>query len=133
MDNYEDKKKLLLDMIAFATIEGELIKKEFDFIFQLANLLNLERGSFMDLFHHELPVLDLSDELLRTQQFYRLALLMDIEGVLLDKDSTIIRQLAIHMGVSTEVAKKILKKMKSSPHLIISPEALTRIYKEEKY
>lgn len=133
MDNYEDKKKLLLDMIAFATIEGELIKKEFDFIFQLANLLNLERGSFMDLFHHELPVLDLSDELLRTQQFYRLALLMDIEGVLLDKDSTLIRQLAIHMGVSTEVAKKILKKMKSSPHLIISSEALTRIYKEEKY
>lgn len=133
MDNYEEKKRLLLEMIAFATVDDVLIKKEFDFIFQLANLLNLERGNFMDLFLQELPVLDLSDELLRTQQFYRLALLMDLEGVLLDKDSTMIRQFAIHMGVGSEVAKKILKKMKNSPHVIISSENLFRIYKEEQF
>lgn len=33
MEAYQEKKKLLLEMIAFATVDGQLNKKGYDFYF----------------------------------------------------------------------------------------------------
>lgn len=132
MNTYEEKKSLLLEMIAFSTVDGHLHKKEYEFLFLIANELNIEKGGFNDLFHQELPKLPLKTELQRIQQFYRLALLMHSDGVLHTKESVAIREISIRMGLNPEATKRVLKKMEKSPKTIISSDVLISIFKEER-
>jgi hypothetical protein len=132
MDTYEEKKSLLLEMIAFSTVDGHLHKKEYEFLFLIANELNIEKGGFNDLFHQESPKLPIKSELQRIQQFYRLALLMHSDGVLHIKEAVAIKEIGIRMGLNPEASKRILKKMEKSPKTIISPDVLMRIFKEER-
>jgi hypothetical protein len=56
---------------------------------------------------------------------------MQRDGILLLKDSAVIRRFAITMGLKPEVAKRILKKMKTAPNTILSNDTLFRILEEE--
>ncbi|WP_339919811.1 excinuclease ABC subunit B [uncultured Flavobacterium sp.] len=132
MNMYEDKKNLLLDMIAFSTVDGHLNKKEYEFLFFIANELNIEKGGFNDLVHQELPVLSLKNESRRIQQFYRLALLMHSDAIAQGKEATAIKQIAIRMGLNPEAAKRVLKKIEKSPSTTIPTDVLLRIFKEER-
>lgn len=131
MDIQDEKKNLLLEMIAFATVEGQLQKKDFDFLFVLSNTLNIERGGFMDLFQQKTVAIPVKTKSLRVQQFYKLALFMQRDGTLLLKDAAVIRRFAITMGLKPEVSKRIIKKMKSNPNTILSNDMLFRILEEE--
>jgi hypothetical protein len=132
MNTYEEKKSLLLEMIAFSTVDGHLHKREYEFLFLIANELNIEKGGFNDLFHQELPKLPIKTELQRIQQFYRLALLMHSDGNLHIKESVAIKEIGIRMGLNPEASKRILKKMEKSPKTIISSDVLMKIFKEER-
>ncbi|SDX65920.1 excinuclease ABC subunit B [Flavobacterium degerlachei] len=132
MNTYEEKKSLLLEMIAFSTVDGHLQKREYEFLFLIANELNIEKGGFNDLFHQELPILPIKTEFQRIQQFYRLALLMHSDGVLHIKESVAIKEIAIRMGLNPEASKRVLKKMEKSPNTVISGDVLMRIFKEER-
>src|SRR3970040_1333599 len=115
MDTNEEKVSLLLDMIAFSTVDGHLHKREYDFLAIVANELGFEIDVFNDLFHQELPQLPIKSEFLRIQQFYRLALLMHSDGFLHKKEAVAIQQMAINMGLSPMAMKRILKLMKEAP------------------
>jgi len=128
---YEEKKNLLLEMIAYASTDGQLSKKDYDFLFSLANDLNLGKGDFIDMLNYELPKLSEITELIRIQQFYRLLLFFQNEGILYKKDINMIFQLAITMGLNTDIAKEILRRMKSSPNSIIPDDTLIKIYWDE--
>jgi uncharacterized tellurite resistance protein B-like protein len=132
MNTYEEKKSLLLEMIAFSAVDGHLHKKEYEFLFLIANELNIEKGGFNDLFHQELPKLPLKTELQRILQFYRLALLMHSDGVVHLKESVAIKEIAIRMGLNPEASKRVLKKMDKSPKTTISSDVLMSIFKEER-
>ncbi|EIA08124.1 hypothetical protein [Flavobacterium frigoris] len=132
MNTYEEKKSLLLEMIAFSTVDGHLNKREYEFLFLIANELNIEKGGFNDLFHQELPKLPLKTGFQRIQQFYRLALLLYNDGVLHVKESVAIKEIAMRMGLNSEASKRILKKVEKSPKTIISSAVLMKIFKEEQ-
>jgi uncharacterized tellurite resistance protein B-like protein len=132
MNTYEEKKSLLLEMIAFSKVDGHLHKKEYEFLFLIANELNIEKGGFNDLFHQEPPKLPIRNEFQRIQQFYRLALLMHSDGTLHVKESVAIKEIAIRMGLNPEASKRILKKMEKSPKTIILADVLMKIFKEER-
>ncbi|MFV8375611.1 excinuclease ABC subunit B [Flavobacterium sp. LB1P62] len=132
MDTYEEKRSLLLEMIAFSTVDGQLHKREYDFLFIVANELNLVKGGFNDLFHQELPQLPIKSDFQRIQQFYRLALLMHCDGILHKKETIAIQQIAIDMGLNPEATKRILKLMKEAPNAIIDGEVLLNIFQEEQ-
>jgi hypothetical protein len=108
---YEES--LLLEMIAFSTVDGHLHKEYEFFFFLIANQLNIEKG-FNDLFHQELPKLPIKNEFQRIQQFYRLALLMHRDGIHI-KEAEAIKQTAIRMGLNPEATKRVLKKWKMRP------------------
>jgi uncharacterized tellurite resistance protein B-like protein len=129
---YEEKKSLLLEMIAFSTVDGHLHKKEYEFLFLIANQLNIEKGGFNDLFHQELPKLPIKNEFQRIQQFYRLALLMHRDGILHIKEAEAIKQTAIRMGLNPEATKRVLKKMENAPNVIIPADLLLKIFREER-
>ncbi|MBU0942150.1 MAG: excinuclease ABC subunit B [Bacteroidetes bacterium] len=132
MDMEEEKKNLLLDMIAFSTVDGELHKKEYDFLFLVANVLDIEKGGFNDLFHQEAPKNIIQSEFKRIQHFYRLALLMHCDGVLHEKEITTIYQISLSMGLNPNATKRVLQKMKKSPNTIIEPGELLQIFKEQQ-
>ena len=131
MPTYEEKISLLLEMIAFATIDGSLHKNEYTFLSIVANELGISVAVFNDLFHQELPTTVIKSEYERFYQFYRLALLMHSDGVLHPKEDDAIRQIAIDMGLNPLVTNRILKMMKSTRSPIIEADILLDIFKEQ--
>jgi hypothetical protein len=133
MDTCEEKKELLLEMIAFATVDGELSKKSYDFLFLIANELNFEKGGFIDLFSLELPKLSDNMKLIRIKQFYQLVVFFQNDGVLYKQDPDLIVRIAISMGLDTEAIRYLVKKVKNSPNTAISDDTLWNIFHEETH
>jgi len=131
MEAYEEKKKLLLEMIAFATVDGQLSKKGYDFLFLIANELNFEKGGFIDLLSHDLPSLPTNMKLNRIKQFYQLLVFFQNDGVLYKQDPDLIVHIAISMGLDTDAIKVLIKKVKNAPNNTISEDALWKIFQEE--
>jgi hypothetical protein len=131
MNTFEEKISLLLEMIAFATIDGSLHKKEYLFLAIVANELKINNDEFNDLFHQELPQIVIKSEFERYQQFYRLALLMHSDGVLHPKEESSILQIGIDMGLNPNVTNRILKMMKKNRSPIIEADVLLEIFKEQ--
>jgi len=131
MNSYEEKRSLLLEMIAFSTVDGQLHRREYDFLAIVANELNIDKGVFNDLFHQELPHIHIKSEFGRIQQFYRLALLMHCDGVLHAKENDAIQQISLNMRLNPAATKRILKMMKSGPTPMIDSTVLLRIFQEQ--
>ena len=131
MNTHEEKRSLLLEMIAFSTVDGRLHKNEYAFLAIVANELNIGKTEFNDLFHQELPYILIKSEFERFQQFYRLALLMHSDGVLHPKEETTIQQIAINMGLNPLVTKRVLVMMKKYGSPIIEADLLLEIFKEQ--
>ncbi|WP_338645659.1 excinuclease ABC subunit B [Flavobacterium sp. KS-LB2] len=131
MNTFEEKRSLVLEMIAFSTVDGQLHKREYEFLAIVANELGFEQDIFNDLFHQELPQFPIKTEFLRIQQFYRLALLMYCDGVLHKKEMTTIQQIAIDMGLNPIATKRILKLMNDAPNAIIDGEILLNVFQEQ--
>jgi uncharacterized tellurite resistance protein B-like protein len=131
MNTFEEKRSLLLEMIAFSTVDGQLHKREYEFLSIVAKELNIEKDIFKDLFHQELPKYPIKSEFQRIQQFYRLALLMHCDGVLHEKEAQAIQQIAIDMGLNPTATKRILKMMKEAPNAIIDAEVLLKTFQEQ--
>jgi len=127
----EEKKNLLLEMIAFATVDGHLHKKEYDFLFLIAKALGFDKVDFNDLFHQEAPKQIVQSEFKRIQHFYKLALIMHVDGVLHDKEISTIHQISIAMGLNPNATKRVLEKMKMTPNVVIEPNVLIQIFKEQ--
>ena len=131
MHTHEEKINLLSEMIAFAIVDGQLHQREYDFLALVACELRIDKTTFDDLFHQELPVLTIKSQFQRIQQFYRLALLMHCDGILHEKEETAIRQIAITMGLNPFATKRILEKMKASTNCMISGELLLEVFQEQ--
>jgi hypothetical protein len=131
MNTFEEKRSLLLEMIAFSTVDGHLHKREYEFLAIVANELGFKIDVFKDLFHQELPQLPIKSEFLRIQQFYRLALLMHSDGILHNKEAIAIQQMAINMGLNPIATKRILKLMEQAPNAIIDGGVLLNAFQEQ--
>ncbi|CAM4154131.1 excinuclease ABC subunit B [Flavobacterium weaverense] len=131
MNSFEEKRSLLLEMIAFSTVDGHLHKREFEFLEIVAKELNFDSEIFKDFFHQELPSLPIKSEFQRIQQFYRLALLMYCDGVLHKNEAIAIQQIALEMGLSPIATKRVLKLMYEAPNAIIDPKILLSIFQEQ--
>ncbi|MEN2400915.1 excinuclease ABC subunit B [Flavobacterium sp. MC2016-06] len=131
MNTKEEKRSLLLEMIAFSTVDGQLHKREYDFLWIVAQELSIDKSTFLDLFHQENPPQVLKSEFQRIQQFYRLALLMHCDGILHEKEAKAIQQIAIEMGLYPGAVKRVLDLMKKAPNAIIDPNLLLRVFQEQ--
>jgi uncharacterized tellurite resistance protein B-like protein len=131
MDTQIEKLNLLSEMIAFSLVDGRLHEREYQFVWIVAQELRVSKNEFNALFHKELPTTVIKSEFERIQQFYRLALLMHVDGVLHAKEEEAIRQIAINMGLNPSATSRILNLMKSSPSALISPEVLLLHFQEQ--
>ena len=131
MNTFEEKRSLLLEMIAFSTVDGQLHKREYDFLAIIAQELQINKEEFKQFFHEELLQLPIKTEFLRIQQFYRLALLMYCDGVLHEKEMITLKQIALDMGLNPTATKKVLKLMNEAPNAIIDGAVLLNVFQEQ--
>ena len=131
MNSFEERISLLNEMISFSIVDGKLHEREYEFLLLVATTLGIDKATFDDLFHNELKPLPIKSEFQRIQQFYRLALLMHVDGELHEKEETAIRQYAINMGLNPSATKRMLKMIKESPTKVVEPESLLNIFREQ--
>lgn len=131
MNTFEEKRSLLLEMIAFSTVDGQLHKREYDFLAIVAQELQINKDEFNQFFHEEVPQIPIKTEFLRIQQFYRLALLMYCDGILHEKEMITLQQIAINMGLNPIATKRVLKLMQSAPNAIIDGAVLLNVFQEQ--
>ncbi|WP_394776678.1 excinuclease ABC subunit B [Flavobacterium sp.] len=131
MNTETEKRSLLLEMIAFSTVDGQLHKREYDFLWLVAQELSIELSVFRDLFHQESTNSIIKSEFQRIQQFYRLALIMYCDGILHEKEAKAIQQIAIEMGLNPNATKRVLDLMKKAPNAIIDPNVLLKVFQEQ--
>ncbi|WP_166919510.1 TerB family tellurite resistance protein [Flavobacterium poyangense] len=131
MNTEEQKRSLLLEMIAFSTVDGQLHKRELDFLWLVAQELNIDKKDFQDLFHQEHTPLKIKSEFQRIQQFYRLALIMYCDGILHEKEALAIQQIAIEMGLNPMATKRILELMQKAPNAMLDPKVLLKVFQEQ--
>ncbi len=125
------KISLLLDMIAFAIVDGELHEREYNFLSLIAIELGINKEEFKQLFHEENPSEVIKNEFERIQQFYRLALLMHCDGVLHEREEIKIHEIGITMGLNPSAMKRVLKAMEQSPTRMVSPDYLLEVFQEQ--
>lgn len=131
MNLHDEKINLLTEMIAFAIVDGRLHEREYTFLSIVACELGVSKDTLNDLFHREISPLAIKSEFQRVQQFYRLALLMHVDGVLHHKEEVAIKQIAINMGLNPVVTRRILELIKASPTKILDPYLVLNAFKEQ--
>jgi uncharacterized tellurite resistance protein B-like protein len=132
MNTYEEKLSLLSEMIAFAKIDGQVHEREFQFLTIVAQQLRVEKDVFETLFNEPADKVILKTEHQRILQFYRLALLMQADGVLHDNEQVAIREMGINMGLSPFAMKGVLVEMKRSPTGMIDPDMLLALFRAQQ-
>lgn len=132
MNSYEEKLSLLTEMIAFAKIDGQVHEREYRFLSIVASQLNVENDAFKTLFTNPAPKVVIKTEHQRILQFYRLALLMQADGVLHSNEQVAIREMGINMGLSPFAMKSVLVEMQHSPTGLIDPEILLALFRAQQ-
>jgi len=132
MNSYEEKLSLLSEMIAFAKIDGQVHEREYRFLSIVASQLKVESDAFKTLFKEPVPKVVIKTEHQRILQFYRLALLMQADGVLHDNEQVAIREMGINMGLSPYAMKSVLVEMQQSPTGLIDPEVLLALFRAQQ-
>lgn len=131
MNSFEDKRNLLLEMIAFSTADGQLHQREYDFLSIIAHELHIDKAVFNDFFHQEFPQMPMKSEFQRICQFYRLALLMHSDGNLHSKKEEALQQISLNMGLNPSATNRILKLMQKESSPVLQPETILRIFQEQ--
>jgi len=132
MNSYEEKIKLLAEMVAFSVVDGKLHNREMQFLTIVAVELRIPRHDLNQLFHQEFDKPIIKSELQRIQQFYRLALLMHCDGVLHEREKNAIHEIGINMGLNPYAMRRVLKAMEQSSTGIIAPEFIVEVFQEQQ-
>lgn len=132
MNNNEEKLSLLLDMIAFSVVDGKLDPREYQFLSLIAGELRIDKPTLDALFHTEQRSHIIRSEPERIHQFYRLALLMHIDGVLHEREQAAIHQIALEMGLDPAATKRILQLMRESEFKILDPNVVFKIFRAQQ-
>jgi uncharacterized tellurite resistance protein B-like protein len=131
MEDFQEKISLLQEMIGFALVDGELHDREYDFIENIANYLEIDKPTFLSLFENKSELKVIKDEFNRICQFYRLALLMYSDGVLHEKEQIKINEIGINMGLNPYAIKRVLKIMENSPNQMVDGQTLLSLFSEQ--
>ncbi|MBF0693506.1 MAG: TerB family tellurite resistance protein [Flavobacterium sp.] len=132
MNTYEQKLSLLSEMIEFAKVDGELHEREIEFLALVAEELKIEKPVFIELFRQQSDLKIIKSEAQRIHQFYRLALLMQVDGILHERENIAIRQLGINMGLNPSAMNRVLEMLQKSTTGTLQAEQIFNTFKEQQ-
>lgn len=129
MNTLKEKLSILSEMIAFARIDNTLKQSEYDFLFNVAQSLDISKREFDALFQMEVEHIIPKSQADRLVQFNRLILLMNIDNENNLKEIERLHDIGLRMGLPPSAIEQVLSIMHEYPNRIVPPEIIINIFK----
>tara|TARA_R110000744_G_scaffold40533_8_gene91995 strand:+ start:197 stop:598 length:402 start_codon:yes stop_codon:yes gene_type:complete len=129
MPTEKEKLSILSEMIAFAKVNNELRETEYDFLFSVAQQLEVSKKSFDSLFTQNVEHIIPKSQSDRIVQFHRLLLLMNVDNKQELIEIRRIHDIGLKMGLPPGAIQQVLIIMHKYPDKIVPPEMLIAIFK----
>jgi hypothetical protein len=129
MSSHKEKLSILYEMISFAKVNNTIKQAEYDFLFNVAQQLEVSKKEFDSLFNTKVEHIIPKSQAERLVQFHRLVLLMNVDG---DNDLEEIKRLhdiGLVMGLPPSAIGQVLSIMHKYPNRIVPPEVIIEIFK----
>lgn len=129
MSSYKEKLSILSEMISFAKVNNSVKRAEYDFLFNVAQQLEISKKTFDELFEIEVEHIIPKSQAERIVQFHRLVLLMNVDN---QQDLIEIKRLhdmGLAMGLPPGAIQQVLSIMHKYPDKIVPPKILIDIFK----
>lgn len=129
MNTEKEKLSILSEMISFVKVDDTVKQAEYDFLFNVAQQLEVPKKVFDGLFlteaEHVIPK-SLADRLV---QFNRLILLMNVDDSQELNEIRRLHDIGLAMGLPPSAIQQVLSIMHKYPNKIVPPEVLISIFK----
>ncbi|WP_299320325.1 TerB family tellurite resistance protein [uncultured Maribacter sp.] len=129
MPTTKEKLSILSEMISFAKVNNEVKESEYDFLFSVAQQLEVSKKTFDSLFTSNVEHIIPKSQSERLLQFHRLILLMNVDD---DQDINEVKRIfdiGLNMGLPPGAIQQVLSIMHKYPNKIVPPEVLISIFK----
>lgn len=129
VNTLKEKLSILSEMIAFARVDNSLKQSEYDFLFNVAQSLEVSKRQFDGLFQREVEHVIPKSQAERLVQFNRLILLMNIDEENNLKEIERLHDIGLRMGLPPSAIEQVLSIMHEYPNKIVPPEIIINIFK----
>ncbi|NNM23017.1 MAG: TerB family tellurite resistance protein [Flavobacteriaceae bacterium] len=124
----ERKRALISDLILLAKADEKLTGSELDFIYRLANRMQVTPEEVDQLMGDPLPSKPIFSELERITHFHKLVLLMNVDRETHPKEVSMIRNFGLKMGIRPGAIDQILQTMENYEDKVIPAQKLIEIF-----
>lgn len=124
----QKNKALLSDLIVIAKADDKITEPEYDFLFRLAERMQLTREDVIILIESPIPSQPLFSEIERITHFHRLVLMMNVDMEAHEKEVATLRNFGLKMGIRPGAIDQILHKMNQYDDKVIPPKDLIDIF-----
>lgn len=125
----EEKLSLLADLIKLAKSDKEFREDEKQFIFAIAQQLEISPEDYIRLFKENIEFKAPKLEFDRIVHFQRLILVMNVDGSVDDLELDFVKDLGLKMGLNPLAILSVLNEMHKHPNNMIPPNILISIFK----
>ncbi|SIQ38718.1 hypothetical protein [Maribacter ulvicola] len=129
MPTNKEKLSILSEMISFAKLNDEVKKSEYDFLFSVAQQLQISKKTFDSLFTSNVEHVIPKSQSERLLQFHRLVLLMNVDNEQDINEVKGIYDIGLKMGLPPGAIQQVLAIMHKYANKIVPPEVLISIFK----
>ncbi|MEP2278771.1 TerB family tellurite resistance protein [Maribacter sp.] len=129
MPTNKEKLSILSEMISFAKVNNEVKDSEYDFLFSVAQQLEVSKKTFDSLFTSNVEHVIPKSQSERLLQFHRLVLLMNVDNNQDVNEVKRIYDIGLNMGLPPGAIQQVLSIMHNYPNKVVPPEVLISIFK----
>ncbi len=129
MNTHKEKLSILSELIAFARADDVVKVSEYNFLFDIATQLGIDKHTFDQLFHNKAEKIILKPQSERIVQFHRLLLLMNVDQEQHESELRRLHTIGLRMGLPPSAIDQVLTVMHQYPDKIIPPRVLLDIFK----
>ncbi|TLP80397.1 TerB family tellurite resistance protein [Maribacter sp. ACAM166] len=129
MPTEKEKLSILSEMIGFAKVNNEIKEMEYDFLFSVAQQLEVTKLTFDRLFKHDVEHVIPKSQSERIVQFHRLVLLMNVDNQQELIEIKRLHDIGLSMGLPPGAIQQVLSIMHQYPDKIVPPDVLINIFK----
>ena len=124
-----DPKSLISDLIYMVMADGKIKPSEIQFIEKLSKRMSVPMDEVYELFENPKKTRVPISEAERITHFYRLMLVMKVDGETHVEELIALEEFGLNMGIRPGVAEQIRSKMGEYKDGIVPPKELLKVFK----
>lgn len=127
----KEKLSLLTELIKLARTDQQLRDEEFNFLYAIAQQLEISDAEFKGLFNQYIEFTPPKNELNRIVQFQRLILVMNVDRNVSEEELLHVRNIGIRMGLQPNATNTLLRLMGEYENGVIPPDKLISAFRSQ--